>query len=109
MEERHQVALKNLISAVTDQPVLTYLDFTNDFLIYADASSMNGLSCALYQQHQDQLIVTGTSRILVGIKKRYHSSKSKNLALKWAVRYHFKPYLYYVKHFDSFTDNNPVF
>ena len=56
MGEKHQVALPKLISALTNQPVWTYLEFSKDFILHVD-SSKNNLSSALYQQHQDRMRV----------------------------------------------------
>ena len=92
--EKHQVALEKLIPAVTNSLVLTYPDFSKDFILHVDASK-DGLGCALYQQQHDQLRVIGYgSRTLVDEGKSYHSSRLEYLALKWAVHDHFKPYLY---------------
>ena len=108
MGEKQQVALEKSISAVTNPPVLTYPDFSKDFILHVDASK-DGLGCNLYQQQQDQLRVIGYgSRTLAGTEKCYHSSELEYLALKWAVRDHFKPCPYYANHCDVFTDNNPL-
>ena len=48
------------------------------------------------------------SRTLTEAEKKYHSSKLEFLALKWAVSEHFRDYLYYSKHFDIYTDFNPL-
>ena len=42
---------------------------------------------------------------VVGAESKYHSSKF--LALQWAICEHFRDYLYYVDHFQVFTDVNP--
>ena len=106
MEEKHQVALENLIFVVINSIVLTYPDFSKDFLIYVDASK-DGLGCFLYQQQQYRLKLIGyASRTLVGTEKRYHSSKLEDLSLKWAIRDRFKSCPYNVKHCDVFTGNN---
>ena len=46
--EKHQVALKKLISAVTNLPVLTYPDFSKDSTLHVDASK-GGFGYALNQ------------------------------------------------------------
>ena len=107
--ERHQVALEKLISAVTNSPVLTYPDFSKDFTLHVDVSK-DGFGCVLYHRQQDQLRMIGYgSRTPFGVEKRYHSSTLEYLALKWVVCDHFKVYLYYIKHCNIFTDNNPLF
>ena len=64
--EKHQVALEKLISAVTNPQVLTYSNFSKNFIVYVDASK-NGFGSAPYQQQQEQLRVIGYgSRTLAG-------------------------------------------
>ena len=71
MEEKDQVALENLISAVTNPPVLNNPDFRKYFIIHVGASNY-GLGYALYQQPQDQLRTIGcASRTLVSAEKLY--------------------------------------
>ena len=47
--EKHQVALEKLILAITNPPILTYLDFSKDFILHVDASKY-GSGYALYQK-----------------------------------------------------------
>ena len=56
--EKHQAPLEKLICSVTNTLVLIYPDFSKDFKFHVDASK-DALGCALYQQQQDQLRVTG--------------------------------------------------
>ena len=44
------------------------------------------------------------SRTLVGFEKKKHSSKLEFLALNWTVCKHFRYHLFYVPHFDVYTD-----
>ena len=63
----------------------------------------------MYQIQDEKLRVIGYgSRTLTGAECKYHSSKLEFLALKWAICNHFNEYLYYAKHFDVFTDFNPL-
>ena len=47
--EKHQVAVQKLISVVTNPLLLTYPDFSKDFILHVVASK-DDLGCALYQQ-----------------------------------------------------------
>ena len=47
--EKHQVALEKLILAIRNPPILTYLDFSKDFILHVDASKY-GSGYALYQK-----------------------------------------------------------
>ena len=63
----------------------------------------------MYQIQDEKLRVIGYgSRTLTGAECKYHSSKLEFLALKWAICNHFNECLYYAKHFDVFTDFNPL-
>ena len=89
-------------------PVLVFADFEKLFLLETDASSC-GLGAVLFQKQDDGKFhpVTYASRELKGGEKKYHSSKLKFLALKWAVTDQFREYLRY-RPFTVRTDNNPL-
>ena len=107
-EQKHQAALDTLLKDLTTPPLLAHPNFDLPFILHTDASSV-GLGCALYQIQDSKLRVIGYgSRTLVGAECKYHGSKLEFLALKWAICNHFHEYLYYAKHFDVYTDYNPL-
>ena len=78
------------------------------FMLHKEASEL-GIGCALFQFQDEKYKVIGyRSCTLVGAGLKYHSSKLEFLALKWAVCEHFRDYLFYVSHFDVYTDCNPL-
>ena len=89
-------------------PVLTFIDYTKDFLLKTDASK-EGLGAVLSQKQVDRQYhpVTYGSQTLTTYEKNYHSTKLEFLALKWAITEHFKEYLLYWP-FLVRTDNNPL-
>ena len=88
-QNHHQRALKKLIHTITSPPLLSYTDFHQPFVLHVDAFT-TGLGCSLYQQTQGKLCVLGfCRRALSKAEKKYHSSKSEFLALKWTVCNHF--------------------
>ena len=88
-------------------PILTFADYTKDFLLKTDASK-EGLGAVLSQKKVDghYHLVTYGSWAITAHEKNYHSTKLKFLALKWAITEHFKEYLLY-QPFLVRTDNNP--
>lgn len=108
--DKHQEALEQLITLLTNPPVLAYPDFTLPFTLHTDASDQ-GLGAVLYQRQNGKLRVIGYgSRTLTPSERNYHlhSGKLEFLALKWAVCEKFHDYLYYAPHFTVYTDNNPL-
>ena len=76
--------------------VLAFADYTKDFLLETDASK-EGLGAVLSQKQEDgwfHLVAYG-SWVLSMHEKNYHSTKLEFLALKWAVKEHFKEYMLY--------------
>ena len=87
-------------------PVLTFTDYTKDFLLETDASKEE-LGVVLSQKQEDgwfHLVAFG-SQALTTHEKNYHSTKLEFLALKWAITEHFKEYLLY-QPFLVRTNNN---
>uniref|UniRef100_A0AAQ6IVH8 Gypsy retrotransposon integrase-like protein 1 n=1 Tax=Anabas testudineus TaxID=64144 RepID=A0AAQ6IVH8_ANATE len=106
----HQGALEQLVTLLTNPPVLAYPDFNLPFTLHTDASDQ-GLGAVLYQSQKGKLRVIGYgSRTLTPAERNYHlhSGKLEFLALKWAVCDKFRDYLYYAPHFTIYTDNNPL-
>ena len=104
----HQAALEQLISAITNPPVMAYPDYTKPFILHTDASE-RGLGAALYQTQDGQLRVIAYG-FHTPAERNYHlhSSKLESLALKRAITEQFRDYLYYAPHFTVYTDNNPL-
>ena len=95
---------------MANPPVLAYPDYSQPFILHADASK-DGLGAVLYQVQDGKMRVIGyASRTLSPAERGYHlhSGKLEFLALKWSVCDHFRDYLYYAPHFTVFTDNNPL-
>ena len=89
-------------------PVLVFTDFKKPFWLETDALK-EGLGAILLQESDDGQYhpVAFGSRELKGGEPKYHSSKLKFLALKWAVTEQFREYLQY-QPFTIHTDNNPL-
>lgn len=106
----HQKALEQIITMLSNPPILAYPDFSLPFSLHTDASEQ-GLGAVLYQRQDGKLRVIGYgSRTLTPAEKNYrlHSGKLEFLALKWAVCEKFRDYLFYAQHFTIYTDNNPL-
>ena len=101
-------AFEELKQACMSSPVLAFADYTKDFLLETDASK-EGLGAVLSQKQEDGRFhpVAYGSRLLITHAKNYHSTKLEFLALKWAIKEHFKEYLLY-QPFLVKTDNNPL-
>ena len=89
-------------------PVLAFADFMKPFRLETDALK-EGLGAVLLQESDDNQFhpVAFASRELKGGEPKYHSSKLKFLALKWAITEQFWEYLQY-QPFTICTDNNPL-
>ena len=89
-------------------PVLTFIDYTKDFLLKTDASK-EGLGVVLSQKQADGQyhLVTYGSWALTAHEKNYHSTKLEFLVLKWAIMEHFKENLLY-QPFLVRPENNPL-
>ena len=91
-----------------NSPVLAFADYTKDFLLETDALK-EGLGAFLSQKQEDGWFhpVAYGSWVLTTHEKNYHLMKLEFLALKWAVKEHFKEYLLY-QPFLVKTNNNPL-
>ena len=87
-------------------PILAFTDFKKPFWLETDTSK-EGLGAVLLQESDDNQFhpVAFASQELKGGEPKYHSSKLKFLALKWAITKQFWEYLQY-KPFTVLTDNN---
>ncbi len=106
----HQESLEQLITLLTNLPVLAYPNFNLPFTLHTDALDQ-GLGAVLYQCQNGKLRVIGYgSSTLTPAECNYHlhSGKLKFLALKWAVCEKFHDYLYYSPHFTIYMGNNPL-
>ena len=88
--------------------ILVFADFKKPFCLETDALK-EGLGTILLQELDDGQYhpVAFASRELRGGELKYHSSKLKFLALKWAVTEQFQEYLQY-QPFTVRMDNNPL-
>ena len=103
-----EISLKGLIEDITSAPILSFPDFTEDFILHTDASSL-GLGCILYQKQEGKMkVIAYASRALNTAEQKYHATKLEFLALKWGITEAFKDYLGYSNHFMVYTDNNPL-
>ena len=99
-----------LITAISNPPVMANPNYSEPFILHADASEQ-GLGGALYQRQDGKLrVIAYGSRTLTASERNYHlhSNKLEFLALKWAITEQFRDYLYYAPHFTVYTDNNPL-
>ena len=101
-------AFQELIMKCLMVPVLAFTDFKKPFLLETDAL-IEGLGAVLSQKQDDGRYhpVAYASHGLKGGELKYHSSKLKFLALKWAVTEQFREYLQY-QPFLVRTDNKPL-
>ena len=104
-----QEGFNQLKKALTEAPVLAYLDYSKPFILETDAS-LKGLGAILSQKGDDNevCVMAYASRSLCPSEKsmrNYSSAKIKLMALKWSVCDKFKDYLLSSK-FTVFMDNN---
>ena len=104
--EESEVAFDTLKKKLTSAPILAFPDFTEPFILDADASSC-GLGAALAQTiGGKEQVVAFASRTLTKAERRYCATRREMLALVWAIR-HFRPYLYGTM-FTVRTDHNSL-
>ena len=108
--DRQQKSLEEIITLLTNSPLLAFPDPEEPYILHTDASQ-DGLGAVLYQKQQGKnRVIAYASRTLTPAEKKYnlHSGKLEFLALKWAVTDQFRDYLYYAPSFKVYTDNNPL-
>ena len=97
--------MNTLIDLITQQPILAYPDYNEEFYIHTDAS-LHGLGCILYQRQEGKIrVISYGSRTLRPAEEIYHSTKLEFIALKWGICEKFHDYLRCADHFTVFTDN----
>ena len=101
-------AFEELKMKCMTSPVLVFADFKKPFRLETDASK-EGLGAILLQESDDGQYhpVAFASQELKGGEPKYHSSKLKFLALKWAITEQFCEYLQ-DQPFTVRTDNNSL-
>ena len=99
-------AFKDLKKKCMTAPILVFADFMKPFWLETNAST-EGLGAILLQESDNGHYhpVAFASCELKGGEPKYHSSKLKFLALKWAVTEQFQEYLQY-QPFTIWMDNN---
>ena len=107
IEPKHQVAFRELVTALMSAPILGIADKSNPFELHCDASG-TGLGAVLYQDQGDGLkVIAYASRGLTKTEQNYPAHKREFLALKWAMSEKFHDYLY-GSPVTVVTDNNPL-
>ena len=111
LSPKARAAFDHLKAACLQAPILSFPDFTKQFLLETDASG-RGLGAVLSQKQADGWYhpITYASCVMNETEQRYHLNKQEFLALKWAVTEQFHEYLSpYGKNRNEFvvrTDNN---
>ena len=89
-------------------PILTYPGYDQPFILHTDPSRL-GLGLLIISNAKWKTQSTWVWKSHFGrCRKKYYSSKLEFLALYWVVCEHFRDYLFYVPHFDVYTDYNPL-
>ena len=98
-----QTAFDKLKTLLTTSPITAFLDFSQAFRVYTDASTA-GLGTILAQVRDGkERIICCASRALNQAEKAYPATKMECLAIVWAVA-KFRPYLMAMP-FEVFTDH----
>lgn len=103
-----EAAFMAIKSALTDQSVLAFPDFTKPFAMHTDASDV-GLGAVLTQwddKHQAPRPIAYASRTLSKAERNYSAIERECLALVWAMR-KFHPYVHGT-HVTIYSDHNPL-
>ena len=106
-DESHTTAFNKVKSALVSPPVLAHFQLGQPLRLETDASVLNGLGYALWQQQGEQwcLLECG-SRFLSDAESRYAVIELECLAVVWAVK---KCSLFLQgSHFDIVTDHRPL-
>jgi hypothetical protein len=105
--EECEDGFKQIINALTHPPVLIYPDFSKEFVLETDASTV-GLGAVLAQKDRNGINrpVAYGSRMLKCAEKNYSATELEALAVVWACE-QFRPYLY-GRDFTIECDHNPL-
>ena len=87
-------ALEKLKELMTEAPLLSFPDFSRDFLLETDASG-EGLGAVLVQRSESGAVhpIAYASRTLQPSERNYGVTELETLGVVWAVK-HFHPYIY---------------
>jgi hypothetical protein len=100
-------AFVQLRAALCARPALKPVDFSKEFILTCDASTLNGLGAILSQKHGDiEFPCAYASRTLSKPETNYAPFQLEKMAVLWAMK-HFRPYLV-GKHFRVRTDHKPL-
>ena len=99
-----QGTVKQHLQHLVKPPILAHTDFRKAFVLHTYASGL-GLGCTLFQLQDENLTVIdfGIST-LVGAKMKLSRSKLEFMGLKWELCELLKDNLFYVTHFDVYTE-----
>lgn len=102
-----QSAFESLRHALCNTPILSYPDFSREFLLFTDASSTS-VGCVLAQMNAENMenVVAYGSRKLTKTETRWPTYDRELWAIVWAIR-HFRQYLTGYP-FRIITDQKPL-
>lgn len=105
--EVEQSAFESLRHALCNTPILSYTDFSREFLLFTDASSTS-VGCVLAQMNAENMenVVAYGSRKLTKTETRWPTYDRELWAIVWAIR-HFRQYLTGYP-FRIITDQKPL-
>ncbi len=91
--ETEQKAFNSLRHALTNAPILSYPDFSKEFLLFTDASN-TAIGCVLSQLNADnkESVIAYSSHVLTSTEKRWSTYDRELWAIVWSIR-HFRQYL----------------
>ena len=103
----HQNSFEELKRRLTTAPILRYPDFSKQFEIHTDAST-SGIGAVLAQRDNGKpYAISYASRSLNPAEKNYSISELEALAVVWALRKKFRPYVE-GRHFIVHTDHSAL-
>ena len=105
----HQEAFRRVKAALISPPVLAPFDSAMPVILQTDASRLNGIGCALLQDHGNgrlRLVQCG-SRFLTDAETRYATIELELLAVVWAMS-KCRLYLSGLQNFTLITDHRPL-
>ncbi len=105
--EAEQRAFECLQHALCNTPILSYPDFTCEFLLFTDASSIS-IGCVLSQTNAENMenVIAYSSHKLTKTETHWPTYDRELWAIIWAIR-HFRQYLTGIS-FRIITDHKPL-